>query len=261
MELPRPAQSLAVEGIAVVPPGGRNAVVHDVSFGLKAGNGLGIIGPSASGKSSLVRSLVGAWTPVRGKIRLDGAALEQWTPERLGQHVGYLPQDVELFAGTVAQNIARFEAEPDARAVIAAAQAAGVHELILRLPEGYETQIGEGGAALSAGQRQRVGLARALYGEPFLVVLDEPNSNLDAEGEEALTKAIIDVRSRGGIVIVVAHRPSALAGVDQVLVMAEGRAQACGAKDEVLSKVLRRSGQTLTPVPFKVVPEPMGAVS
>ena len=240
MELPKPAQSLVVEGVAVMPPGGRNVVVQDVSLRLKAGNGLGIIGPSASGKSSLVRSLVGAWAPVRGKIRLDGAALEQWSPERLGRHLGYLPQDVELFAGTVAQNIARFEAEPEARAVIAAAQAAGVHELILRLSEGYETQIGEGGASLSAGQRQRVGLARALYGDPFLVVLDEPNSNLDAEGEEALTQAIIGVRKRGGIVVVVAHRPSALAGVDQVLVMADGRAQAFGPKDEVLAKVLRR---------------------
>ena len=158
--------------------------------------------------------------------------------EALGRHIGYLPQDVELFAGTVAQNIARFEPEPDAEAMIAAAQAAGVHELILRLPDGYETQIGEGGAALSAGQRQRIALARALYRDPFLVVLDEPNSNLDAEGEQALTQAILGVRARGGIVIVVAHRPSALAGVDQVLVMAEGRVQAFGPKDEVLAKLL-----------------------
>jgi ATP-binding cassette subfamily C protein len=247
LELPKPAQSLSVEGISVLPPGGHTAVVRDVSFRLKAGDGLAIIGPSASGKSSLVRSLVGAWTPARGKIRLDGAALERWTPERLGRHVGYLPQDVELFAGSVAQNIARFELEPDAKAIIAAAQAAGVHELILRLPEGYETQIGEGGAALSAGQRQRIALARALYSDPFLVVLDEPSSNLDAEGEEALTKAIIGARRRGGIVVVVAHRPSALTGVDQVLLMAQGRAQ-----------MLRRQDRTPPSAPLKV---PVGAVS
>ena len=186
--------------------------------------------------------LVGVWTPVRGKVRLDGAALDQWEPEALGQHIGYLPQDVELFAGTVAENIARFEPEPDAEAIIAAAKAAGVHELILRLPDGYDTQIGEGGAALSAGQRQRIALARALYGDPFLVVLDEPNSNLDAEGEQALTQAILGVRARGGIVVVIAHRPSALAGVDLVLVMADGQVQAFGPKDEVLNKVLRRPG-------------------
>jgi ABC-type protease/lipase transport system fused ATPase/permease subunit len=236
-------------------------VVHDVSFGLKAGNGLGVIGPSASGKSSLVRGLVGAWTLVRGKIRLDGAALEQWTPERLGRHVGYLPQDVELFAGTVAQNIARFESEPDPQTIIAAAKAAGVHELILCLPEGYETEIGEGGAALSAGQRQRIGLARALYGEPFLVVLDEPNSNLDAEGEQALNRAIVGVRQRGGIVVVVAHHPSALAGVDHVLVMANGRAQTFGPSDEVLAKISRRPGQRPAAASLKVVAQTEEVVS
>jgi PrtD family type I secretion system ABC transporter len=255
LELPKPTQTLVVEGISVMPPGGHSAVVQDVSFRLKAGNGLGIIGPSASGKSSLVRALVGAWTPVRGRIRLDGAALDQWTAERLGRHMGYLPQDVELFAGSVAQNIARFEAEPDPQAILAAAQAAGVHELILRLPEGYETQIGERGAALSAGQRQRVGLARALYGDPFLVVLDEPNSNLDAEGEEALTQAIISVRQRGGLVVMVAHRPNALAGMDHVLVMANGRAQAFGPKDEVLARTFRRAGPRPSAGPLKVVAE------
>ena len=208
--------------------------------GSRRGTALGIIGPSACGKSSLARALVGVWGPARGTIRLDGAALDQWPAEALGRHIGYLPQDVELFSGTVAQNIARFEAEPDPEDVIAAAKAAGVHELILRLPEGYETEIGEGGAALSAGQRQRIALARALYRDPFLVVLDEPNSNLDAEGEEALDQAILGVRARGGIVIVIAHRPSALAGVDQVLVMAQGRAQVFGPKDEVLAKMMQR---------------------
>lgn len=261
LELPKPAQSLVVDGISVTPAGGGVPVVHDVSFGLKAGNGLGVIGPSASGKSSLVRGLVGAWTLVRGKIRLDGAALEQWTPERLGRHVGYLPQDVELFAGTVAQNIARFESEPDPQTIIAAAKAAGVHELILCLPEGYETEIGEGGAALSAGQRQRIGLARALYGEPFLVVLDEPNSNLDAEGEQALNRAIVGVRQRGGIVVVVAHHPSALAGVDHVLVMANGRAQTFGPRDEVLAKISRRPGQRPAAASLKVVAQTEEVVS
>src|SRR3954469_20271433 len=239
LSLPKPRSTFVVESAAAVAPGQQKLLVQDASFALRAGSGVGIIGPSGSGKSSLVRLLVGVWTPARGKVRLDGAALEQWDPEALGRHIGYLPQDVELFAGTVAQNIARFEPEAKAEAIIAAAQAAGVHELILRLLEGYETQIGEGGMALSAGQRQRIALARALYGEPFLVVLDEPNSNLDAEGEHALTQAIVGVRARGGMVVVVAHRPSALASVDWVLMMAEGRVQAFGPKDEILSKVLR----------------------
>ena len=251
MKLPRPAATITVESVSVAPPGVQKIVVQDVSFALKAGHGLGVIGPSASGKSSLARALAGGWTPLRGKIRLDGAALEQWVPEELGRHVGYLPQDVELFAGTVAQNISRFEVDPPPETVIEAAKAAGVHELILRLQDGYETQIGEGGAVLSAGQRQRVALARAMYGNPFLVILDEPNSNLDNEGELALTQAILTMRSRGSIVIIVAHRPSALASVDQVLVMAEGRLQAFGAKEEVLAKMTRQPA----PPPLAVVPQ------
>jgi ATP-binding cassette subfamily C protein len=230
LTLPAPSRSLTVEQVSVMPPGTAKVVAQDVAFRLQAGQGLGIVGPSASGKSSLVRALVGVWLS-RGRIQLDGAALDQWTPETLGPHVGYLPQDLELFAGTVADNIARFEAEPDSDKVIAAAQAAGVHELILGLPQGYETEVGEAGSALSAGQRQRIGLARALYGDPFLVVLDEPNSSLDKEGDEALTRAILGVRARGGIVIVIAHRPSALAGVDMILVMRGGRQQAFGPKE------------------------------
>jgi len=241
LELPAPAGALVVEGIAAVPPSERRVVLNDVSFDLKAGAGLGIIGPSASGKSSLARVLVGVWPAARGKVRLDGAALEQWSPELLGNHIGYLPQDVELFEGTVAENIGRFDHQPDAEKVINAAKAAGTHDLILSLPNGYDTPIGEGGTSLSAGQRQRVALARALYGDPFLVVLDEPNSNLDDEGDRALTGAIANVRRRGGIVIVIAHRPSALAAVDQVLVLANGQKVKMGPKEEVLRAVLRPS--------------------
>jgi ABC-type protease/lipase transport system fused ATPase/permease subunit len=225
----------------VVAPGTQRIVVKEATFSIKAGSALGVIGPSASGKSSLARLIVGVWPAVRGTVRVDGAALDQWDPEALGGHVGYLPQDVELFAGTVADNIARFAPDPDADAVLAAAQAAKVHDLILHLPNGYETEIGDGGTSLSAGQRQRIALARALYGAPFLVVLDEPNSNLDAEGENALTEAILGLRARGGIAIVIAHRPSALGACDLVLMMTDGRVQAFGPKDEILSKVLKRA--------------------
>src|SRR5829696_4958694 len=248
MALPRPSAIFSVEGVSATPPSVQRFVVQDVAFSLKAGNGLGIIGPSASGKSSLARLLVGVWTPIRGKVRLDGAAFEQWDPDALGRHIGYLPQDVELFAGTVADNIARFEPDPDAEAILEAAKAANVHDLILRLPDGYDTQIGEGGTALSAGQRQRVALARALYRDPFLLVLDEPNSNLDAEGEQALTQAILGARARGRIVVVIAHRPSALAGVDNLLVMAEGRVQGLGPKQDVMSKVMKRAPGSLVAI-------------
>ncbi len=183
-----------------------------------------------------MRALVGAWPALRGTVRLDQAALEQWDVEALGRDIGYLPQDIELFDGTVAENIARFDQNAKPKDILAAAQAAGVDQMILRLPDGFQTRIGDGGAALSAGQRQLVGLARALYGDPFLVVLDEPNSNLDADGDVALAKAIQGMRQRGGIVIVVAHRPSALANLDQVLVMAGGAVQAFGPKDEVLAR-------------------------
>jgi len=253
MALQPPSKNLTVENVAAIPPGSEKVIVQDVSLVLQSGNGLGIIGPSGSGKSSLARMLVGVWRPARGRIRLDGAALDQWSSESLGKHLGYLPQDVELLAGTVAQNIARFAAELDSKTVIAAAQAAGVHDLIVGLPEGYDTQVGESGTALSAGQAQRVALARALYGDPFLVVLDEPNSNLDAEGDEALSRAIMGVRARGGIIVVVAHRPTAIANVDLLLMMHQGRAQAFGPKDEVLSRVLQRDGPA--PRPLKIVPE------
>ncbi|BAB48495.1 type I secretion system permease/ATPase [Mesorhizobium japonicum] len=251
VSLPAPTAALVVEGISVTPPGERRVVVQDAGFALEKGAGLGIIGPSASGKSSLVRAIAGIWLPGRGAVRLDGATLDQWSPEELGRHVGYLPQDVQLFDGTIAENIARFEPEAPSDKILSAARAAGVHDLVVHLPEGYETRIGEAGSALSAGQRQRVALARALYGDPFLVILDEPNSNLDSEGEAALTEAIQGVRARGGIAVVVAHRPSALASLDQVLVMANGRVQAFGPKNEVLNKVTRPGG-----VPLKVVSAP-----
>ena len=192
--------------------------------------------------------LVGVWQPARGRIRLDGATYDQWSPEALGQHIGYLPQDVELLSGTIAENISRFATEPKSETIIAAARAAGVHDLIVSMPGGYGTMIGEQGMALSAGQAQRIALARALYGDPFLVVLDEPNSNLDAEGDEALTRAILDVRARNGIVVVVAHRPSAIAGLDLILAMAQGRQIDFGPKDETLAKVLQRA----TPTPRRV---------
>lgn len=244
LQLPKPEGTLSVEHVTAVPPGDRCVVLQDVSFTLKAGNALGIIGPSASGKSSLARLIVGVWPPARGKVCLDGAALDQWSPELLGQHIGYLPQNVELFQGTVAENISRFDPDPDPRAVIAAAKAAGVHELILGLPDGYEAQIGESGEALSAGQRQRIALARALYRDPFLVVLDEPNSNLDEDGDRALTAAIQSVRDRNGIVVVIAHRPSALAATDLVLVLKQGRQQRLGPKEEVLRGLVRPAAVT-----------------
>ena len=239
MQLPDPERDLSIEAIVVCAPGTQRPLIQNVTLRLEAGQGLGIIGPSAAGKSTLARAMVGVWPLLRGTVRLDGASLDQWDAATLGRHIGYLPQDVELFDGTVADNIARFEAEPDPQKIVAAAEAADVHQMILHLQDGYETRIGEGGSALSAGQRQRIALARALYGDPFLVVLDEPNSNLDSEGEAALTKAITSIRTRGGIAVVVAHRPSALAAVDLVAVMAGGALQAFGPKDEVMKKVMQ----------------------
>jgi PrtD family type I secretion system ABC transporter len=250
--LQAPSRRLSVESVSIVAPGDQKVIVQDVSFALEAGNGLGIIGPSGSGKSSLVRALVGVWQPVRGKVRLDAAALDQWSSEVLGRHVGYLPQDVELFAGTVAQNICRFDPDAIAENIIAAAKEAGVHEMIVKMSEGYETQVGEQAVSLSAGQAQRVALARALYGEPFLIVLDEPNSNLDTEGDEALTRAVRAARERGAIVVVVAHRPIGIEAVDMLLVLKDGRMQAFGPKDQVLGQVLQR---VAPPAPIKIVSE------
>ncbi len=237
LALPEPHQSLAVEHLTVTEPAGPRIIIRDISFELPAGSGLGIIGPTAAGKSTLARAIVGAWRAASGRVRIDGAGLDQWPREDLGRQIGYLPQDVELFEGTVAENIARLEPSPDAEKVIAAAHAAGVHDMIVNLRDGYQTQIGESGAVLSAGQRQRVALARALYGDPFLVVLDEPNSNLDADGDRALVEAVRGVRGRGGIVVVISHRPSALEGLTHVLVMQEGRVAALGPRDEILARL------------------------
>ncbi len=240
-ELPAPRNNLVAEGLVVAAPGANQPTLQGLRFGIKAGEVVGLIGPSGAGKTSLARTLVGIWEPARGTVRMDGAELSQWDPNELGKYIGFLSQDVALFDGTIAQNIARMDPEPDSEGVLKAAQAAGAHDLVLHMNEGYDTRIGEGGSLLSAGQRQRIALARALYGEPFFIVLDEPQSNLDAEGENALLSAIEGVKARGGIVIVISHRPSTLTGCDKVLVLGNGGQQAYGPRDEVLQKVLSRS--------------------
>jgi len=249
--LPRPSRELSVQDLAVVAPGTEAPIVSHVSFALKAGMGLALLGASASGKTSLSKALVGIWPAKQGTIRLDGATIDQWSNQDLGRHVGYLPQDVALFDGTVAENICRFDAQATSDAILKAAQIAGVHDIILRLPEGYATRIGQGGMSLSAGQRQRIGLARAVFGDPFLVVLDEPNANLDADGENALGRAIQILRHNQCIVIVVSHRPSALAALNMALVLYEGKAIAFGSSEEIFARVRAANGQraATTPVP------------
>jgi ATP-binding cassette subfamily C protein len=238
LALPAPRRMLTLEQVFAGAPGQPQPIIHGVSLSLLAGQALGVIGPSASGKSTLARVLTGVWHPLRGSVRLDGSELGQWSDEARGRFIGYLPQDIALFDGTVAENIARFRPDATSEQVVAAAVAAGADEMIRRLDAGYQTRIGEGGITLSGGQRQRVALARALFGDPFLVVLDEPNANLDAEGEAAVTHAIRHVRERQGIAIVIAHRPSAIAAVDLVGLMKDGRLQAFGPRDEVLKRVL-----------------------
>jgi PrtD family type I secretion system ABC transporter len=241
--LPRPSHELSVRGLTVTAPGSQTPIVSDISFSLKAGAGLALLGASASGKTTLSKALVGIWPAQQGMVRLDGAALDQWRNEDLGRHIGYLPQDVALFDGTVAENISRFDREANSDAILKAARIAGVHDIILRLPDGYATRIGEGGMSLSAGQRQRVGLARAVFGDPFLIVLDEPNANLDADGENALTRAIGILRQSKCIVIVISHRTSALSALDMTMVLYEGKAIAFGPCDEVFARVRRATGQ------------------
>lgn len=233
--LPAPAQSLKVERMTIAAPSTGNVILSDIAFELKAGDAVGIIGPSGGGKSTLARALTGVWPLLRGNVRLDDADYSQWLADDLGAHIGYLPQEVSLLDGTISENICRLDPNADGKKILEAAQAAGVHEMIVRMADGYETMLGPNGTSLSAGQRQRVALARALYNDPFLVVLDEPNSNLDAEGEAALTTAIKRVRDRGGIVVIIAHRPSALAAVDLVGVIQSGKLTAFGPKTEILS--------------------------
>jgi len=242
MPLPAPTGQLSIENVTAAPPGGQVAVLKGVQLSLAAGEVLAIIGPSASGKSSLARLMVGIWPAQVGKVRLDGADLYQWNKDALGQHLGYLPQDIELFAGTVAENIARF-GEVDSEKVIAAAQLAGVHEMVLRLPKGYDTPIGEGGAGLSGGQQQRIGLARALYGQPALIVLDEPNSNLDDAGEAALIQAIRELKALRRSVVLITHRMPILTISDKLLVLNEGAVQGFGPTQQILGALAQARQQ------------------
>lgn len=234
MALPDPRGELAVEQLSASAPGTRRATLSNLSFTLPAGQVLGVIGPSGCGKSTLARLLIGVWQPLAGKVRLDGAQLSQWDKQQLGPHLGYLPQDIQLFAGTIAQNIARF-AQVDADKVLAAAQMAGVHSLILQMPEGYDTRLGDGGAGLSGGQKQRIGLARALYGLPALIVLDEPNANLDEAGEQALLQAIAQLKQLKRTLILITHKPNVLTLTDQLLILREGQLQAFGPTAKVLA--------------------------
>lgn len=234
MALPVPRGELAVEQLSASAPGTRRATLSNLSFTLPAGQVLGVIGPSGCGKSTLARLLIGVWQPLAGKVRLDGAQLSQWDKQQLGPHLGYLPQDIQLFAGTIAQNIARF-AQVDADKVLAAAQMAGVHSLILQMPEGYDTRLGDGGAGLSGGQKQRIGLARALYGLPALIVLDEPNANLDEAGEQALLQAIAQLKQLKRTLILITHKPNVLTLTDQLLILREGQLQAFGPTAKVLA--------------------------
>tara|TARA_R110002049_G_scaffold212463_1_gene383627 strand:- start:74 stop:1813 length:1740 start_codon:yes stop_codon:yes gene_type:complete len=251
-ELPRPRAMLDVQNLTVVPPGGTMAALRTLNFRLEPGQALGVIGQSGSGKSTLARALTGIWQPAAGHMRLDGAALDQFSPAALGRHIGYLPQDVVLFAGTIAENIARLQAAPDDAAVVAAAQKAGAHELILALPQGYDTPVSPGSSRLSGGQKQRIGLARAMFGAPVLLVLDEPNSNLDAVGGNALNAAIRAHKSAGGAVIIMAHRPSGIAECELVLVMENGAARAFGPRDEVLKSQLQNYNQVAPGIGAKV---------
>ena len=222
----------------MIPPGGRRATLRGVSFTLAPGEALGVIGPSGAGKSTLARALAGHWPPAAGTIRLGGAGLDQYAPEALGRHLGCLPQTPTLFEGTVAETIARMEIEPDADAVIAAARAAGAHEMILALPRGYDTPLSADGGPLSGGQIQRLALARALYGHPALLILDEPNANLDTDGSAALNRAVAAHKAAGGAVVIAAHRPAAIWECETLMVLAHGRCRALGPRDEVLRRTV-----------------------
>lgn len=239
--LPRPAARLEVSQVTIVPPGQNMATVRGVSFAMSPGQALGVIGPSGAGKTTLAKALIGAWPLAAGTIRLGGATLDQYDPDVLGSLVGYLPQRVTLFDGTIAENIARLSAQPDSARVVEAATAANAHQMILDLPQGYDTRVSQTGGRLSGGQIQRIGLARALYNDPVLFVLDEPNSNLDNEGSEALNRAIRAIKARGGAVIIMAHRPAAISECELLLMMDQGTRRAFGPRDEVLKAMVRNA--------------------
>ncbi len=237
--LPKPKARLEVSALTVLPPGEKRASLKNVSFEVLPGQAIGVIGPSAAGKTTLARALTGVWRPAGGSIRLDGAALEQYAPDVLGRHIGYLPQRVQLFDGTIAQNIARLDLKPDSEKVVAAAQKAAAHDMIVELPEGYDTRIKPGGGRLSGGQMQRIGLARALYDDPVIVILDEPNSNLDNDGSLALNNAIRQLKKAGKSVLIMAHRPAAIQECDMLLVLDHGARAAFGPKDLVLRELVQ----------------------
>ena len=245
MKLPEPEGNLSVEQVTIVPPGSRIPVVRGVSFNISPGEMLGVVGPSASGKSTLARGMLGIWPTYAGKVRLDGADISAWDRAELGPHIGYLPQDIELFDGTIAENISRFK-NSDSSKIVDAAQLAGVHEMILRLPQGYDTMIGSIGGALSGGQRQRVALARALYGKPKVLILDEPNSNLDDLGEKALVAVLQKIKAHGCTTIVITHRTMILQCVDKMLVLREGSLAAFGPKAEVLAALAKQHSSPKT---------------
>ena len=242
-ELPKPEAKLDVQSLTVVPPGDTRAALKTINFKIKPGQAVGVIGPSGSGKSTLARALTGVWRPAGGFIRLDGAALDQYTPTVLGQHIGYLPQRVQLFAGTIAENIARLSEKPDSEKVVAAAKKAAAHEMIVALPDGYDTRVTATGGKLSGGQMQRIGLARALYDDPVIVILDEPNSNLDNDGSAALNQAIRNLKDVGKSVLIMAHRPAAIKECDTLLVLDHGTMTAFGPKDQVLRDMVTNHEQ------------------
>jgi ATP-binding cassette subfamily C protein len=242
-ELPRPRAILEAQNLTVVPPGEAQAVLRMVSFRLEPGQALGVIGPSGAGKSSLARALIGSWKPTGGKVRLDGAALEQYDPDQLGSYIGYLPQRITLFEGTIAENIARLQKNPDGNAVVEAAKKAAAHEMITKLPEGYDTRVQALGGRLSGGQIQRIGLARALYGDPVLLVLDEPNSNLDNEGSVALNQAIAQMKAAGRAILIMAHRPAAIQECELLLVLEDGIRRAFGPRDQVLRDMVKNHSE------------------
>ncbi|MDM7458070.1 MAG: ATP-binding cassette domain-containing protein, partial [Paracoccus sp. (in: a-proteobacteria)] len=241
--LPRPDARVEVQGLSIAPPGEPAPVLRDIGLQLCPGQALGVIGSSGAGKTSLARALVGAWTPLTGTVRLGGATLDQYAPDALGALIGYLPQQVTLFDGTIAENIARLAVRPDSQRVIAAARAADAHRMILALPQGYDTRISQIGSRLSGGQVQRIGLARALYPDPVLLVLDEPNANLDNDGSEALNRAIRRQKAKGGAVVIMAHRPAAILECDLLMVLERGRKRAFGPRDKILRQMVENSGQ------------------